>query len=159
MANIKKQVEDLVTPIANSFGLEIVEVAYEKKSVGMNLTIYIDKKGGVTIDDCEKLHNAIDEPLDELDPTNGQSYTLNVSSPGLDRELKTDRDFERNIGEVLEINLFKKIGLSKKFVGELKKVDSENIVIVTLKGKEMQINRDLISKATKYIDFKEIKDD
>lgn len=159
VANIKKQVEDLVTPIANGFGLEIVEVAYEKKSDGMNLTIYIDKKGGVTIDDCEKLHNAIDEPLDELDPTNGQSYTLNVSSPGLDRELKTDRDFERNLGEVLEINLFKKIGLSKKFVGELKKVDSENIVIVTLKGKEMQINRDLISKATKYIDFKEIKDD
>ena len=159
VANIKKQVEDLVTPIANGFGLEIVEVAYEKKSDGMNLTIYIDKRGGVTIDDCEKLHNAIDEPLDELDPTNGQSYTLNVSSPGLDRELKTDRDFERNIGEVLEINLFKKIGLSKKFVGELKKVDSENIIIVTLKGKEMQINRDLISKATKYIDFKEIKDD
>ena len=128
-------------------------MTYEKKYDGMNLTIFIDKKGGVNLEDCEKFHRAIDEPLDELDPTNGLSYTLNVSSPGLDREIKTDKDFGRNIGEVLEINLFKKIGLTKKFVGELLKFDENIIVIKDKKDKEIQIERNLISKATKYIEF------
>ena len=153
MANVKNQVEEFVTPIAESLGLEVVEVAYEKKYDGMNLTIFIDKKGGVNLEDCEAFHRAIDEPLDELDPTNGASYTLNVSSPGLDREIKTDKDFNRNIGTVLEINLFKKIGLSKKFVGELLSFDEKSIKILDKKGKEIDIERSLISKATKYIEF------
>ena len=153
MANVSKQVTELVTPIVEAMGLEVVEVAYEKKVSGMNLTVYIDKKGGVTLDDCEQVHNAIDAPLDELDPTNGESYILNVSSPGLDRELKTDKDFNRNIGEVLDINTFKKIGLKKNFVGELVRFDNENLIIKDKKGKEMSIERKLISKVTKYIEF------
>jgi len=153
VANVKKQVEEFVTPIAESLGLDVVEVAYEKKFDGMNLTIFIDKKGGVNLEDCEKLHRAIDEPLDELDPTNGLSYTLNVSSPGLDREIKTDKDFNRNVGEVLEINLFKKIGLTKNFVGELLSFDENKIIIKDKKEKEIEIERSLISKATKYIEF------
>lgn len=153
MANVKKQVENLVTPIAEELGVEVVEVAFEKKYDGMNLTIFIDKKGGVGLEDCEKLHRAIDEPLDELDPTNGAPYTLNVSSPGLDREIKTDKDFNRNLGEILEINLFKKIGLSKKFIGELLSFDEDKIVIKDKKGKDIEIARNIISKATKYIEF------
>ncbi len=147
--------QDLATPIATSLGLEIVEVAYEKKFDGMNLTIYIDKKGGVTIDDCEKLHNALDEPLDELDPTEGKPYILNVSSPGLDRPIKTDKDFSRNLGEVLEVSTFTKIGTSKKHVGELIRFDKDKIVLLV--KKEIEIARSNISKATKYIDFKENK--
>ena len=153
MANTKKQVEEFISPIVEGLGLEVVEVAFEKKHDGMNLTIFIDKKGGVTIEDCEKVHRAIDEPLDELDPTNGASYTLNVSSPGLDREIKTDKDFNRNIGEVLEVNLFKKLGACKKFVGELVGFDQDKIIIKDKKGKEVEIERTLISKATKYIEF------
>ena len=153
MANVKKQVEDLVAPIAEELGVEVVEVAFEKKYDGMNLTIFIDKKGGVGLEDCEKLHRAIDEPLDELDPTNGAPYTLNVSSPGLDREIKTDKDFNRNLGEILEINLFKKIGLSKKIIGELLSFDEDKIVIKDKKGKDIEIARNIISKATKYIEF------
>ncbi|MBR2909502.1 MAG: ribosome maturation factor RimP [Clostridia bacterium] len=153
MANTKKQVEEFITPIVEGLGLEIVEVAFEKKFDGMNLTVFIDKKGGVTIEDCEKVHRAIDEPLDELDPTNGASYTLNVSSPGLDREIKTDKDFKRNEGEVLEVNLFKKLGACKKFVGELLSFDQDKIIIKDKKGKEIEIERALISKATKYIEF------
>ena len=153
MANIKNLVEDCVSPIAEELGLEIVEVAYEKKHDGMNLTIYIDKQGGVKLEDCEALHRAIDEPLDVLDPTNGAPYTLNVSSPGLDREIKTEKDFNRNIGVVLEINLFKKIGLTKKFVGELLSFDDNSIKIKDKKGKEIDIERKIISKATKYIEF------
>jgi len=153
VANVKKQVEDLVTPIAEGLGVEVVEVVFEKKYDGMNLTVFIDKKGGVGLEDCEKVHKAIDEPLDELDPTNGASYTLNVSSPGLDREIKTDKDFNRNIGEVLEVNLFKKIGLTKKFIGELLSFDENKIIIKDKKGKDVEIARNIISKATKYIEF------
>lgn len=155
MKSVKEKVEEFITPIVDSLGLgiEIVEVAYEKKNNGMNLTIFIDKKGGVTLDDCEAVHRAIDEPLDELNPTNDESYTLNVSSPGLDREIKTDKDFNRNIGEVLEINTFKKIGLKKNFVGELISFNADEVVIKDKKGKEMSIARNLISKANKYIEF------
>ena len=153
MANVKKQVEDCITPIVEGFGLELVEVAFEKKHDGMNLTIYIDKKGGVTLEDCETVHRAIDEPLDQLDPTSGASYTLNVSSPGLDRELKTDKDFNRNIGEVLEVSLFKKLFTSKKYVGELLSFDEDKIILQDKKGKQVEIMRNLISKATKYIEF------
>lgn len=153
MANVKQRVEEFITPIVEGLGLEIVEVSYEKKYDGMNLTVFIDKKGGVTIEDCETVHRAIDEPLDELDPTEGASYTLNVSSPGLDREIKTDKDFNRNLGEVLEVNLFKKLLTSKKFVGELQSFDENKIVLIDKKGKEIEIERSLISKAVKYIEF------
>lgn len=153
MANIKESVEKLVAPIVEGFGLELVEVTYEKKFDGMNLTIFIDKKGGVDLDDCERVHRAIDEPLDELDPTNGASYTLNVSSCGLDRELKTDKDFARNIDEELEIKLYQKIQNSKEYVGVLKSFTNENITIENKKGEEIEIPRKSISKAKKYINF------
>lgn len=153
MANVKNQVEELVAPIVEGFGLELVEVAFAKMHDGMHLTIYIDKKGGVTIEDCENVHRAIDEPLDVLDPTNGGAYTLNVSSPGLDREIKTDKDFNRNIGEVLEIHLFKKLFAAKKYIGELIRFSETSVVLKDKKGNEIEIERELISKATKYIEF------
>ena len=153
MKGVKEKVAELVESIVESQGCELVEVTFEKKFDGMNLTIFIDKKGGVTIDDCENVHRAIDEPLDELDPTNGAAYTLNVSSPGLDREIKTDKDFQRNIGEELEINLYQKILKNKKFVGELVSFDQDNIVIKNQKGVLTEIERSKIAKATKYIKF------
>lgn len=153
MSNVKEQVTKLVEPIINNMGIELVEVEYAKKNNGMNLTIFIDKKGGVTLDDCEAVHNAIDEPLDSLDPTQNAPYILNVSSPGLDRPIKTDSDFRRNIGEVIDISTFKKIGLKKNFVGELKDFSDTSITIIDKKGKEMVIDRSIISKATKHIEF------
>lgn len=98
MGKVADAVKALVQPIAEGMGLYVLEVLYEKKYDGMNLTVVIDKEGGVTINDCEALHNAIDAPLDELDPIQG-SYTLNVSSPGLDRPLKLDWDYKRNLGK------------------------------------------------------------
>ena len=103
MGKVSEQVLALVQPIAEQFGLEVLEVLYEKKYDGMNLTVVIDKDGGVTIEDCEKLHRAIDEPLDDLDPIEG-AYILNVSSPGLDRPLKTERDYKRNLGKKFQLN-------------------------------------------------------
>ena len=152
MAKVKKQVEDCITPIVEGFGLELVEVAFEKKHDGMNLTIYIDKKGGVTLEDCETVHRAIDEPLDELNPTNDKPYTLNVSSPGIDRPIVTDKDFKRNVGEVLEVKLYEAIQKKKLFVGTLVDFNSDTITL-ELENNNLEIERKKISKATKYINF------
>ncbi len=133
MGKVADQVLQLVEPIAQSFGLKVLEVTYEKKYDGMNLTVVIDKVGGVTIDDCEKLHRAIDQPLDELDPID-TSYTLNVSSPGLDRPLKLDWDYNRNLGKKISVRLYKPFNGKKTFVGVLESFDKDTFVLNT--GKE-----------------------
>ena len=149
--NITQKVEDFIEPIITKLGYEIVEVEFSKKQNGMNLTVFIDKKGGVSLDDCVKVHEAIDAPLDELDPTAGGAYTLNVSSPGLDRPIKTDADLKRNVGEVLEATTFAKIGNKKHFVGTLESFDKNSI---TLSGDSTyNLKREQIAKLNKYIEF------
>ena len=149
----EKQVEELVKPIVESFGLELVEVKFGNNQDGLSLTVVIDRKGGVSIEDCEKVHNAIDQPLDELDPTENQSYTLNVSSAGLDRPIESDKDFQRNLEEEIEVSLYQKLGKYKNYVGVLKTFDKEKIILTDKKGKDIEIPRNLISKAIKYIKF------
>ena len=134
MKNVKQRVEELVVPIAQEMDLEVVEVEYAKKHDGMNLTIFIDKATGVTINDCEKLHRAIDLPLDELNPTDDQPYTLNVSSLGLDRPLTTPRDFSRNLGKEIEVVFFAPFEGSKKHSGILQSFDEEGFVLMTEKA-------------------------
>ncbi|MDD7166461.1 MAG: ribosome maturation factor RimP, partial [Clostridia bacterium] len=89
-----EETENAVRKIADEMNIEIIEIA-PKISKNPSLTFFIDTEGGVDLDTCEKFHNAIDGVLDELDPSYGEAYTLNVSSPGIDRPLKTARDFER----------------------------------------------------------------
>lgn len=152
MSKISEEVEKFLAPIVEELGCEIVEVEFAKKYNGDNLTVFIDKKGGVTIEDCEKVHSAIDEPLDELNPTQDRPYTLNVSSPGIDRPIVTDKDYNRNIGEVLEVKLFQAIDKKKVFVGTLTEFD-DNKIKLDCDGNAIELERKLISKATKYIDF------
>ena len=152
MSKIAEEVEKLVTPIVESFGCELVEVEFAKKYNGDNLTVFIDKKGGVTLVDCEAVHNAIDLPLDELDPTHGKPYTLNVSSPGIDRPIVTDKDYSRNVGEMLEVKLFQAIEKKKVFVGALLSFD-ENTITLEIDGNSFELERKMISKATKFIEF------
>ena len=129
LKNIKEEVFKLAEPYAAALGLELVEVEYVKKHDGMNLTLFIDKDGGVTINDCEALHRAIDAPLDDLDPTDGNSYTLNVSSLGLDRPLKTPRDFARNLDKEIEVVFYAPFDGSKKLVGVLQSFDDKSFVL------------------------------
>ena len=91
VAEIREYLEKIALPM----GIEIVDV----ETKGDNLTVFIETENGVDLDTCEKFHNAIMEPIDELDPSYGAAYTLNVSSPGLDRPFVTARDFQRNIGK------------------------------------------------------------
>ena len=154
MSKVADVVEEFLTPIVENLGYEIVEVEFAKKHNGDNLTVFIDKKGGgIDINDCETVHTAIDEPLDELNPTNDKPYTLNVSSPGIDRPIVSDKDYNRNMGEVLEVKLFQAINKKKVLVGTLVSFD-ENIIKLEISEKEIiEIDRKLISKATKYINF------
>ena len=92
--------EEKINPIIAKLGYEVIEVDYSKMSNGMNLTFYIDSPNGITIDDCEKVNDAITDVLEELNPTNDESYTLNVSSPGLDRPIKSNNDFFTLIGKI-----------------------------------------------------------
>ncbi len=154
MSKIADEVSLYLTPIVQELGYEIVEVEFAKKYNGDNLTVFIDKKEGfINIDDCEKVHTAIDAPLDELDPTGGKPYTLNVSSPGADRPIVTNKDFERNIGETLEIKLFQSLNKKKVLVGKLLEFDDDALFIEDDKKTQTRVDRKLIAKATKFIDF------
>lgn len=135
VGKVCEAVQQLVAPYADSCGVELVEVEYAKKSDGMHLTVFIDKEGGVNIDDCEKLHRLIDEPLDQLDPTEGKPYTLNVSSLGIDRPLKTPRDFKRNLDKEIIVKLFAKQDGKKVYEGFLREYDDNTFTIECKDGR------------------------
>ena len=121
-----------LAPIAEEVGVELVDAQWNMRE--RSLTLYIDAEGGVDLNLCEKFHRAADGPLDELDPTFGEGYTLNCSSLGLDRPFKTERDFARHIGEKVEVHLYEKTDGSKYYEGELLSFDGETVVIGTEKG-------------------------
>lgn len=123
------EVIDFLRPIAEETGVEIVDAEWNQRE--RSLTVYIDAEGGVDLVLCEKFHRAIDGPLDELDPTFGQAYTLNCSSPGLDRPFKTERDFLRHLGEAVEVHLYAPIDGAKYYEGELVAFDGETVTIRT----------------------------
>lgn len=152
MGKVVESVTELVAPIAEGMGLEVVEVTYKKCYDGMNLTVVIDKDGGVTIDDCERLHRAIDQPLDELDPIEC-AYTLNVSSPGIDRPLTLPRDYKRNLDKDISVRLYKPLDGKKIYEGTLTAYDDETFTIVTVKGKEITFNKKDAAKVEPIIVF------
>lgn len=149
-----KTVEEIqagLQPIADEMDIEIVEVAF-KQGKEPALTVYIDVEGGVDLNTCERFHRAIDPILDEIDPTFGAPYTLNVSSPGLDRPLKTDRDFAKCIGLKVEVKLFAPMKGKKAFEMTLKGHD-EACVYLEDKGEELKIEKSKIAKICRAIDF------
>lgn len=127
MSKVVDMVYPTIEKIVNEHGMEVVDIEYKKMYDTMTLIVYIDKDGGVDLDDCEMIHRAIDEPLDQLDPTEGAAYNLNVSSPGLDRPYKKERDFVKNIGGDVEVSLFKPIDKLKKFEGVLLSYDGDSV--------------------------------
>ena len=138
-------VEEMATPIAEKMGYEIVEVEYAKKFNGMNLTIFITKEGGIKIEDCEAFSRAIDDPLEELNPTNDESYILNVSSPGLDRPLKNEKDFKRNMGKEIELKFYAQINGKKSVSGVLEGY-AENSITINVGGTQNTYELNKISQ-------------
>ena len=147
-----QEILEFCRKIGNPLGVTVVEVEF-KQGKNSSLTIFIDKDGGVDLDTCELFHRAIDEPIDELDPTFGQAYTLNVSSLGLDRPFKTDEDFLSHIGKMVEVKLYASIKGKKYLEGELLSYDKKSIVIRTIEGDTLSIELKSIIKVNQYIDF------
>ncbi len=143
-----EEIKTFLNDIAIPMGIEIVDVEVN----GENLTVFIETEAGVDLDTCERFHNAIMEPIDELDPSFGAAYTLNVSSPGLDRPFKTVRDFERNLGKEVEIKLYAPLK-GKKFLEGVLTVFNEHSVTVLIGNAEEKINKTKIAKINKAIKF------
>ena len=146
-----EEIENALLPIANEQNLEIVEVEF-KQGKEPALTVFIDKEGGVDLNACERFHRAIDPVLDEIDPTFGAPYTLNVSSPGLDRPLKTARDFEKNLGKKMEIKLYAPMKGRKIFEAVLVGYD-EHCLEVQEGGEIIKLEKTKIAKICRAIEF------
>ena len=143
-----------IVPIIEDLGYDVLEVEYAKKVDGMNLTFYIDKMpDGITLDDCEKVNNAITDKLDELNVTDDAPYILNVSSPGVDRPIKNQKDYIRNRGKQVEIKLYTPIDKQKVFVGALEGFDETSYTIITKTGEKLSFNKDAVAICSPIVEF------
>lgn len=133
MAKVKQICEEKIGPIIEELGYELLDVSYEKENGAMSLIFTIDNEAGVSITDCEIVTRKIDPIIEQLNPTDDKPYTLVVSSPGIDRVLKTDRDLKRTIDKEVDLNLFAKIEGKKAFRGILKSFDENSVVLETEK--------------------------
>lgn len=134
--------EKMLQPLMERFGLELVDVEYVKEGSDYFLRAYIDKEGGVTIDDCEAVSRPLSDMLDEEDFI-PDAYILEVSSPGLGRQLKKEKDFIRSIGKEVDVKLYKAVEKRKEFSGILLENDIDYIVIEE-DGKELKfLKKDL----------------
>lgn len=134
--------EPVVQKILDDLGYELVDLTYKKEHSGMILEVVIYKDGGVDINDCEKVSRALDDPLDELDPTNGASYSLNVSSPGVDRPLKKQSDFKRNLGNEVTVKFFAPFEGNKTLTGNLVSYNEQSFTLnINGTNKTIEINK------------------
>lgn len=141
--NTEAKVLPILTPILAESGLELVDLEFVKEGVNWYLRVYIDKDGGVTIDDCERVSRALEARLDEEDPI-AQAYILEVSSPGLDRPLKKEADFAKYRGEIIDVKLYQQKNGSKQYQGKLLglengvlSLEEENGDVVALEQKDI----------------------
>lgn len=144
MNRIAQKVYDLALPVAQSQGVEIWDVEYLKEAGQWFLRIYIDRLEGIGIDECEAFSRAMDPILDEADPIEG-SYVFEVSSAGAERELKRPSDFERFLGEHVEVKLYKGVDGQKLFSGTLKSYTDGRVTIVTVGG-EKSFEKDQVAQ-------------
>lgn len=148
----EQKTEQLLEPIMKEHNFELVDVEYVKEGGNYFLRAYIDKEGGITVVDCELVSRALSDLLDKHDFIS-DSYILEVSSPGLGRQLKKDKDFARSIGEEVEIKLYKPINKCKEFVGCLVKFDKDTITIEFEDQTSMDIPRADIAMVRLTFDF------
>lgn len=125
----EQQTENLLGPIVTGFGFELVDVEYVKEAGTWYLRAYIDKPGGITVDDCEAVSRKFSDILDEKDYIE-DTYIFEVSSPGLGRPLKKDKDFQRSLGEEVEVRTYRAIEKQKEFTGVLQAFDKDSVTIV-----------------------------
>lgn len=147
---IEELVESLVVSMLDNTNIELVDVEYVKER-DWYLRVFLDKDGGIEIEDCQWLSEQLENKLDELDPIK-DSYYLEVSSPGLDRALKKDKDFSRHVGDMIEINTYAPINGQKVLVGKLNGLVDNNIQI-DVDGIEMTIPKDKAAQVRLHLEF------
>lgn len=140
---IEAACEKLVLPIIEERGFELVDVEYVKEGSNYYLRVYADKEGGITIDDCVDISRALNPQLDAYEKEFKDPYILEVSSPGLLRPLKKDKDFSRNLGKMVELKLFKPLEekREKEFEAELSAFDDKTITVILEDDTEQIIER------------------
>lgn len=145
MAKIEEKIEELVTKPITDLGYRVYDVMYVKEGKDNFLRIFIDNDKGISLDDCEKVNDAITDMLDEADLIKDQ-YFLEISSPGVERNIRKDKHFEESIGKEVNIKLFKPLdNKEKEITGILKGFDKETVKIETDKNEEITIPRNNIS--------------
>ena len=152
--NIAARVTEMIAPVVNGLGYDIWDVDYVKEGADWHLRVTIDSPNGIDINDCEKVHRAIDPVLDEFDPIE-DAYYLDVSSPGLEREIRTPEHYNACAGERIEVKLFTAYEGMKGFVGKLigYAPESDSVTVEIGGGREITVTRKQISKCNMYFDF------
>ncbi len=140
---IEQHCTELVTPIIEENNFELVDVEYVKEGADFYLRVYADKEGGINIDDCVLISRALEVKLDEADKIK-DAYILEVSSPGLTRPLKKEKDFARSIGKLVEIKTYKSVNGKKELCGALKGY-TESTVTIEVDEEEITLNKNEIS--------------
>ena len=128
MKEIIEKIKDLVSNLLQDKKIELVDIIYRRESGGMVLRLLVDKTGGVTLDDCSTLNQEIGNILDSGDIMPDR-YLLEISSPGLDRHLKTKGDFERVMGQKINVHTYEPINDKRDYSGEVLGVDEENVTV------------------------------
>ncbi len=149
---IEQRTEELLSPILEECAFELVDVEYVKEGSSMYLRSYIDKPGGITIDDCEKVSRLLSDRLDEEDFIDG-SYVLEVSSPGLGRPLKKEKDYIRSLGKEVEVHLFRSVEHEKQWTGILKAYDRDTVTLAVGEGRELTLERANLALIRLAFDF------
>lgn len=152
--NIAGTVRTLVEPIVTALGYSLWDVEYVKEGSEWYLRITIDNPEGITIDDCEKVHRAIDVPLDDADPIEG-SYHLEVSSPGIERELKQSQHFEACLGEDVLVSLYAPIegeAFGKQMRGKLLGYENGDVTVETA-GRKIRLPKEKVACVRTVYDF------
>ena len=151
-SRVAETVRALIWPIAEELGYFLWDVEYVKEGADMILRVTIDTDEGITIDDCERMTRAIDPVLDEADPIE-DSYLLEVSSPGIERDLTRVEHFEACTGDEVEVRLFAPLDGSKVFRGVLKGLTEEGQIIIEMGGDDKAFDTALVSKVKTVFDF------
>lgn len=145
-------VTEAVKPVIENLGFELVDVEYVKEGPEWYLRIYADKKGGIAIDDCALISETVEPIIDELDPIQ-TAYIFEVSSPGLDRPLKTDSDFARYVGEDVDVSLFAQVNGSKQYTGKLLPKTDGMICIETAEKDILKFEEKAVAQVKRTINF------
>ena len=148
----EQKAEAMAQPIIDQFGFELVDVEYVKEAGNWYLRFYIDKEGGITVDDCEAVSRIFSDKLDELDFIE-DAYIMEVSSPGLGRPLKKEKDYVRCMGKEVEIRTYRPINKEKEFYGILSAYDESSVTITTEDQKEQTFEKADIALIRLAFDF------